>query len=223
MADEITQKEEVVVETQNEPISELETVISPETPTAQIPVNEPLPAPTEAPIEQEAEPITETTQTETKPAETEIQPELVSETIPESFPQTIPESVSEPIQTESKPVEQAPEVKVEPKVEEVKPESKQETKSEPEQPKITPVIIPSKNLARELLVKARSMIQFRKRKKLDKIMTLFLKKQKITNDEIEKFMHVSDATATRYLSQLEKEGKIKQSGKTGKSVFYTKI
>ena len=54
-------------------------------------------------------------------------------------------------------------------------------------------------------------------------MTLFLKKSKITNDEIEKFLHVSDATATRYLSQLEKEGKIKQNGKTGKRVFYSKI
>ena len=60
-------------------------------------------------------------------------------------------------------------------------------------------------------------------KKLDKIMTLFLKNSKITNDEVEKFLHVSDATATRYLSQLEKEGKIKQSGKTGKGVSYLKI
>jgi len=81
----------------------------------------------------------------------------------------------------------------------------------------------SKSLARELLVKARNMIQFRKRKKLNKVMTLFLKKQKITNDEVEKFMHVSDATAGRYLSTLVKEGKIKQTGKTGKSVFYSKI
>lgn len=223
MADEITPKEEVVVETQNELISEPETIISPETPTAQIPVNEPLPAPTEAPIEQEAEPITETTQTETKPAETEIQPELVSETIPESVPQTISEPVPESVKTESKPSEQVLEVKVEPKVEEVKPEPKQELKSEPEQPKIIPVIIPSKSLARELLVKARNMIQFRKRKKLDKIMTLFLKKQKITNDEVEKFMHVSDATATRYLNTLEKENKIKQTGKTEKSVFYSLV
>ena len=53
-------------------------------------------------------------------------------------------------------------------------------------------------------------------------MTLFLKKSKITNDEVEKFLHVSDATATRYLSILEKEGKIKQLGKTGKGVTYTK-
>ena len=31
-------------------------------------------------------------------------------------------------------------------------------------------------------------------------------------------MHVSDSTATRYLDQLEKEGKIEQVGKTGKYV-----
>ena len=79
------------------------------------------------------------------------------------------------------------------------------------------------SLTRELLIKARNMIQSRKRKKLDKIMTLFLKNSKITNDEVEKFLHVSDATATRYLSQLERENKIKQVGKTGHSVFYSKI
>jgi predicted HTH transcriptional regulator len=79
------------------------------------------------------------------------------------------------------------------------------------------------SLARELLVKARNMIQFRKRKKLDRVMTLFLKQSKITNDEVEKFLHVSDATATRYLSQLEKENKIKQTGKTGHMVSYSRI
>jgi predicted HTH transcriptional regulator len=149
--------------------------------------------PLPTPTEIETEPVAETIQTETKSMETEILPETISE----------------------------PEVK--PEISKTKPEPKQETKTEPEQPKIIPVIISSKSLARELLVKARNMIQFRKRKKLDKIMTLFLKKQKIINDEVEKFMHVSDATATRYLSQLEKEGKIKQTGKTGKSVFYSKI
>jgi predicted HTH transcriptional regulator len=79
------------------------------------------------------------------------------------------------------------------------------------------------SLARQLLITARNAIQFRKRKKLDRVMSLFLKQSKITNDEVEKFLHVSDATTTRYLSQLEKEGKIKQTGKTGHSVFYSKI
>ena len=153
----------------------------------------PVNEPLATPTETPSEPEVETIKTETKSVETEI----------------LPETTFEP--------------EIEPEISETKPESKQETKSEPEQPKIIPIIIPSRNFARELLVKARNMIQFRKRKKLDKVMTLFLKKQKITNDEVEKFMHVSDATATRYLSQLEKENKIKQSGKTGKFVFYSKI
>ena len=74
-----------------------------------------------------------------------------------------------------------------------------------------------------LLVKAREAIQFRKRKKLEKIMGMFLKQSSITNDEVEKLLHISDATATRYLEQLEKEGKIKQEGRTGKSVSYSRI
>ena len=80
-----------------------------------------------------------------------------------------------------------------------------------------------KSLARELLISARNAIQFRKRKKLDRVMSLFLQQSKITNDEVEKFLHVSDATATRYLSILEKDGKIKQNGKTGHTVSYSKI
>jgi Fic family protein len=54
-------------------------------------------------------------------------------------------------------------------------------------------------------------------------MTLFLKKSKITNDEVKDFLHVSDATAERYLNTLEKENKIKQVGKTGHAVSYQKI
>ncbi len=77
--------------------------------------------------------------------------------------------------------------------------------------------------AREFLGKARIAIQDRKRKKRDKIMQLLTTKSKITNDEVEKLLHVSDATATRYLSALEKENKIKQVGKTGHSVVYSKI
>ncbi len=90
-------------------------------------------------------------------------------------------------------------------------------------PQAEPVIIPKPNLARDLLNKARFAIQTRKRVKLDRIMTLFAKRTNITNDEVEKFLHVSDATATRYLEILEKENKIKQSGKTGKAVSYSKI
>ena len=57
-------------------------------------------------------------------------------------------------------------------------------------------------------------------------MNLLLKNPKITNNNVEKYLHVSDATATRYLSILEKEGKIKKNeknGKKGKWVSYLKI
>jgi len=77
--------------------------------------------------------------------------------------------------------------------------------------------------ARDLLVKARVTMQDRKRKKRDKIMEALTKKNKITNDEVEKLLHVSDATAERYLAVLVKEGKIKQDRKTGAGVAYTKI
>jgi len=75
--------------------------------------------------------------------------------------------------------------------------------------------------SRELLAQANAMIQRRRQKKLDKILAEMATNGKITNDEVEKLLHVSDATATRYLSLLEKQGKIRQVGKTGKGVVYT--
>lgn len=96
----------------------------------------------------------------------------------------------------------------------------------PEPPPVAasaPVVPAPTRASRNLLVKARTTIQDRKRKKLEKIMEVLTAKGKITNDEVEKLLHVSDATATRYLSALEKEGKIQQVGKTGKAVEYTRI
>ena len=192
-----------------------------------IPENNPIiPIDSEKPLENQA-PISEPN--EIKP-ELEKTPEIPENTAMEVKTQvstletlTAQIPVNEPLASEPTSApdssEAKPEIKPEPKVEEVK----SEPKLIPEVIPVVAVISKSKSLARELLVKARNMIQFRKRKKLDKVMTLFLKKQKITNDEVEKFMHVSDATATRYLSQLEKENKIKQTGKTGKSVSYSKL
>jgi hypothetical protein len=83
--------------------------------------------------------------------------------------------------------------------------------------------IRTQSFIHQLLEKAKLAIQGRKRKKLDKIMTLFAKQTSITNNDVQKLLYVSDATATRYLSILETEGKIKQEGKTGKGVLYTKL
>lgn len=43
----------------------------------------------------------------------------------------------------------------------------------------------------------------------------------ITNDQAQELLNVSDATATRYLSELELENKITQVGDTGRGVYYT--
>ena len=45
-------------------------------------------------------------------------------------------------------------------------------------------------------------------------------KIKITNDDLQKELGVSDATVVRYLNDLESEGLIKQVGKTGKYTYY---
>ena len=94
-----------------------------------------------------------------------------------------------------------------------------------EEPKAIETVIASTTTdkLRALFAKAREVIQFRKRKKLDRILTLFLKKSQITNDDVEKLLRVSDATAGRYLSILEKEGKIKRHGKTGQGVMYSRL
>ena len=88
----------------------------------------------------------------------------------------------------------------------------------------------SNNHMSELLEKEHEAINNKRQKRLDSIMTLFAKQTnngstdspRVTNDEVEKFLHVSNATATRYLSILKKENKILQNGKTGKGVYYTK-
>ncbi len=77
-----------------------------------------------------------------------------------------------------------------------------------------------KSFALSLLAQAREKLQFRKRKKLDRILAEVTKKGKITNDEVEKLLHISDKTAERYLSQLIKEQKIKTNGQKGKAIEY---
>lgn len=78
------------------------------------------------------------------------------------------------------------------------------------------------NFVQKLLIKARAKIQERKRKKLDKIMTLFETKTQIRNKDVRKSLFVKKRTATNYLNQLEKEQRIIQMGKKGNEVFYVK-
>lgn len=56
----------------------------------------------------------------------------------------------------------------------------------------------------------------------DKILKLFEGKAEIANNDVQKLLGVSDATATNYLDELEREGHIAQIGKEGRGVKYTK-
>jgi len=59
-----------------------------------------------------------------------------------------------------------------------------------------------------------------KQRNMDKLKDFIRDKEKVTNNDIEKFLNVSNATAERYLDELEKEGLLEQVGKIGQSVHY---
>ncbi len=54
----------------------------------------------------------------------------------------------------------------------------------------------------------------------ERILEFLRENEKVVNNDIEKLLGVSDATATRYLDELEKEQKVRQIGKTGNAVYY---
>lgn len=53
-----------------------------------------------------------------------------------------------------------------------------------------------------------------------KIMELFKKQEKVTNNDVEKLLGVSDASVTSYFDELEAEGKIKQIGGERRNTYY---
>lgn len=56
-----------------------------------------------------------------------------------------------------------------------------------------------------------------------KILELFASKDQVSNNDIQTLLGVSDATATRYLDELERERKIRQVGATGQAVYYERV
>lgn len=62
-----------------------------------------------------------------------------------------------------------------------------------------------------------------KEKNLAKIRQYISGKDKITNNDIETLLNISNSTAARYLDELENENIIKQVGNTGKYTYYQKV
>lgn len=71
--------------------------------------------------------------------------------------------------------------------------------------------------------KSRELIEEKenfKKENLEKLRGYIKGKKRISNNEAEEVLNISNATAERYLDDLEKEGMLKQVGRTGRSVFY---
>ncbi len=73
-------------------------------------------------------------------------------------------------------------------------------------------------------ISIKNEVNYERKKKAEesrnKILDLFDGKEEMTNNDVEEFLKVSDSTATRYLDELEKEGKIVQIGRQGRFVKY---
>ncbi len=65
---------------------------------------------------------------------------------------------------------------------------------------------------RNIQARGRSKIQTNRQEKLDKLIQFAQKKQIIENEEIQKLLRISSATATRYLEDLVKEGRMVSEG-----------
>ena len=70
------------------------------------------------------------------------------------------------------------------------------------------------------LSKYLELVKNRKMDRKSRIIKLLNEKREITNNEVEKLLSLSDATATRYLDELEKEGKIEAFGSSRRATKY---
>ncbi|MBI2063989.1 MAG: DUF977 family protein [Candidatus Yanofskybacteria bacterium] len=62
-----------------------------------------------------------------------------------------------------------------------------------------------------------------KKRNKEQILGLLETQHPLTNNHVEQLLGISDATATRYLEELEREGKVRQVGDVGSGVFYEKV
>lgn len=59
-----------------------------------------------------------------------------------------------------------------------------------------------------------------KQNRKERIITFLKEKGTITNNDVEKLLGIADATATKYLQELEREDRIEQIGTHGRFVRY---
>lgn len=177
--------------------------------------------PEENPEPQQPDPTEEPKPTEETPPVSEIPP------TPEPQPATPPQQPESPQPPESpKPEEQKPEEK--PKEEPKSEPPKEEKPLEPE-PKVTEPEKSEVNVGeevkkqldekvKELLQKANEKRKLNRENNLNQIVDLARKRQ-INNQDVRDLLQVSQSTASEYLTELTKSGKLKSEGE-GKARVY---
>jgi predicted HTH transcriptional regulator len=114
--------------------------------------------------------------------------------------------------------EEAPSTEAPAEAPQIQPEVKEPQIETQETPPATPTpqpeipTQPEPSILRQLWQKALEKIRERKSKRLEKILQLASKKGEITNDDVEKLLHVSDRAASRYLNELVRQGRLKRIG-----------
>ena len=170
---------------------------------------------------------------ETQPTEAQTPAEPISDVsiqpngfTPTNLPPEAPESPTSdvpPIPVESQnggvnePGSMLVEAPKEPEIEEVSVSSVQPVSAPAPQTSVAPQ---TQSLAqqdqtsfiRALLAKANAKLHSNRQKKLDNLMLMAQKKRIITNDDVQKLLRVSDATATRYLVKLVQQGRLARAG-----------
>jgi hypothetical protein len=170
-----------------------------------------------------SEPVIETPVQAPEPAPTPIEPESSQPngSTPTDLPSEAPESpinASAPIPVESQnggvnqPESEVPEPSIPEPVQVSVPVSAPAAPTPQSPQPQSPAQQDQTGFIRALLAKAQAKIQSNKQKKLDKIILLAQKKKIIANEDIQKLLHVSSATATRYSVKLVQQGRLLRVG-----------
>ncbi len=163
-------------------------------------------------------PVTETPATEAPAAET---PKVVEESETKPEPTPVTETAATP---EIPSIETTAEPEVEPESAAPSAQSAPRAESAPAPGVPAPVAstsaqTPAANL-QSLLAKAKAKIAERRQKSLDKILAALAAQSKLSNQQLRKITKKSNATVFRYMNILEKQGQVRQVGKTGKYTYY---
>lgn len=163
------------------------------------------PEPAPAPGLEESSPTVEL-----PPAEVAPIPPVVEEATPvveEAAPAEPPIEPSIPILSQETKYRDEPAASIVPPV-----PAAQEPAPPPPVPVIAPPVVSPSNPKQSAGARMREVVQAKKRARLDRVVALAVQKRVVTNNDVERLLKVSDATATNYLRELVTSGRLRRTG-----------